>query len=70
MGSSGERRSPTPLVLGQDPVRVDLTLERLEEGLASVPRRLMRIVQGVQAKSPDPAAEAAIAVGSSAAGHH
>jgi hypothetical protein len=69
MRSSGEARPSPALVLRQDSVRVDGTLERIEEGLTRVSRRLAGVVQRVQTECPDAAAQVLIALPCSTAAH-
>jgi hypothetical protein len=69
MGLLGERRPPLPLVARQQPVRVDGTLERIEEGLTRVSRRLAGVAQRVQTECPDAATQVLIALPCSTAAH-
>jgi hypothetical protein len=62
VGLAGVLGPSPPLVDGQNQVRVNGALKGIEERLAGIPGRLSSVVQGVQAKRPDAAAEHAFTV--------
>jgi hypothetical protein len=69
MGLLGVCRPTPPLVDRQQPMRVDLTFERVEERLASVLRGRPRVVHRMQPEGPDAAAQSRVMVVSSRADH-